>query len=163
VRQLKGDLDLILLTALAKDPRRRYAAVGEFTADLERHLTRLPVKAVPGTLTYRAGKFVRRHSKSLAAVGVASALVLGGALLADYQVRVANQRLRRDLAAAEVRLGLLYFAQHDRGRATASYAEAVRLARPAFSASRFQSDPATQALERDLRQLEADLTAGHEQ
>src|SRR3954469_5402893 len=68
VRQLKGDLDLILLTALAKDPRRRYAAGGEFPADLDPHLARLRVKAVPGTLTYRAGKFVRRHGKSLAAV-----------------------------------------------------------------------------------------------
>ncbi|MGE0480139.1 MAG: protein kinase [Phycisphaerae bacterium] len=73
-RQLAGDLDNVVLMALRREPRRRYASVGELTEDLRRHLDGLPVAARPSTLRYRAGKFARRHAVGLAAAGV---LVLG--------------------------------------------------------------------------------------
>src|SRR5262245_4566221 len=37
-RTLTGDLDAIVLTALAKDPEQRYTTVAEFSADIRRHL-----------------------------------------------------------------------------------------------------------------------------
>ncbi len=77
-RQLSGDLDLIVLKALRKEPERRYASVVEFVDDLRRHLDGLPVKAHQPTMGYRMGKFARRHRFGIA---VAAAFVL---LLVGY-------------------------------------------------------------------------------
>src|SRR5204863_8711313 len=42
-RELAGDLDMIVLTALRKEPARRYASVGAFAQDIRRHLEGLPI------------------------------------------------------------------------------------------------------------------------
>src|SRR6185503_9235370 len=44
-RELRGDLDAIVLKALRKEPAQRYAAVADLAADVERHLERRPVLA----------------------------------------------------------------------------------------------------------------------
>jgi Tol biopolymer transport system component/serine/threonine protein kinase len=71
-RRLRGDLDAIVLTAMAKDPGRRYATVQQLETDLRRHLTGLPVIARPEGQLYHAGKFLRRHrvGSGLSAVAV---------------------------------------------------------------------------------------------
>ena len=61
VREVAGDLDNIVLTALRKEPQRRYASVAELSEDIRRHLKRLPVQARAEDLRYRAASFVRRH------------------------------------------------------------------------------------------------------
>jgi eukaryotic-like serine/threonine-protein kinase len=87
-RRLVGDLDIIVLTALRKEPARRYASVAGLAADLERHLHDLPVSARPDTLRYRARKLVCRHR---AAVMAASAVVLlVAALVAGLLPRAAK-------------------------------------------------------------------------
>lgn len=43
-RRLRGDLDVIVLEALRKDPLRRYPSVEALLEDLERHRTGLPVR-----------------------------------------------------------------------------------------------------------------------
>jgi serine/threonine protein kinase len=60
-RQLAGDLDTIVLRAVRKESVRRYPSVQELSEDIRRHLVGLPVLARGDTLSYRAGKFVRRH------------------------------------------------------------------------------------------------------
>jgi len=71
-RSLAGDLDTIVLTAMHKDVARRYSSVEQFSADIQRHLDGMPVRARRDTFGYRAGKFIRRHK-----VGVlASVLIL---------------------------------------------------------------------------------------
>jgi heme/copper-type cytochrome/quinol oxidase subunit 4 len=70
-RRLEGDLDKILLKALAKDPVRRYRSVAQFSEDVRRHLEGLPVAAREDSYWYRASKFVRRHP-----VGVAAAILV---------------------------------------------------------------------------------------
>ncbi len=100
-RALKGDLDTIVLTALRKEPERRYATVEKLSADLGRYLSGLPVSARPDTLVYRTGKFVRRHKVGVAAsVLVALSLVAGlsGAL---WEARAA----RRNESLARKRFG----------------------------------------------------------
>ncbi len=72
-RRLAGDLDTIVLTALRKEPPRRYESAARLAADLERHLQDLPVSARPDTFGYRTRKLVRRHR---AAMVVAAAVVL---------------------------------------------------------------------------------------
>ena len=60
-RQLRGDIDNILLMALRKDPARRYSSVEQFSEDIRRHLEGLPVLARPDTPWYRTSKFISRH------------------------------------------------------------------------------------------------------
>ena len=55
-RRLRGDLDTILLTALRKEPERRYPSVEQLAGDVRRHLEGLPVRARPDTFGYRAGQ-----------------------------------------------------------------------------------------------------------
>ncbi len=54
-KKLTGDLDMIVLKALRKEPQRRYASVEQFSEDIRRHLERLPI----GRDT-EVAKFVRR-------------------------------------------------------------------------------------------------------
>lgn len=45
VRELAGDLDAILLRAMAKDPRQRYWSADQFSEDIRSHLNKEPVLA----------------------------------------------------------------------------------------------------------------------
>ncbi|MFQ5412572.1 MAG: tetratricopeptide repeat protein, partial [Phycisphaerae bacterium] len=77
-RRLAGDLDTIVLMALRKEPARRYVSAQQFSEDIRRHLTGLPVLARKDTLRYRGAKFVRRHRTGvIAACAVVLALVVG--------------------------------------------------------------------------------------
>ncbi|MEM8930714.1 MAG: tetratricopeptide repeat protein, partial [Acidobacteriota bacterium] len=58
---LAGDLDSIVLKALAPDPRRRYPTVEQLVQDIDRYLDGQPVQARASTFLYRAGKFLRRN------------------------------------------------------------------------------------------------------
>ncbi len=103
-RVLRGDLDTILAKALKKDPHERYASVGAFADDLRRYLKSEPIKARPDTLTYRAGKFARRHLTGLfivvlALVGVAAGIT--GMLLQARTARIQRDLALRQLARAE--------------------------------------------------------------
>ncbi|MEM1115546.1 MAG: tetratricopeptide repeat-containing protein kinase family protein, partial [Bacteroidota bacterium] len=97
-RRLRGDLDTITLTALEKDPERRYGSAAELLADVERHLGGLPIDARPASRGYRARLFVRRHRLGVA--GTAAALAAIGIVAGIAFARVSAER---DLAAAEAR------------------------------------------------------------
>lgn len=86
-RSLKGDLDNIILKALHKDAARRYATVEQFSEDIRRHLTGLPVKARPDTFTYRAGKFIERHRLPVALASLFFLILSGLAIIELYQAR----------------------------------------------------------------------------
>jgi WD40 repeat protein/serine/threonine protein kinase len=60
-RSLAGDVDTIVLTALRKEPERRYASAHALARDIELHLEGRPIHARPDTWSYRSAKFVRRH------------------------------------------------------------------------------------------------------
>ena len=98
-RELAGDLDNIVLMAMRKEAERRYSSVEQFAADMQRHLDGMPVLARADAWSYRAGKFLARHSL---AVGLAAAFlaVLVGFSITTY---VQSQRIaqERDVAQAE--------------------------------------------------------------
>ena len=76
-RELRGDLDTIVMTALRKEPDRRYQTVAELSEDLRRHLAGRPIRAKRDRLAYRAAKFVRRNRvAAIGAVGTAVALAI---------------------------------------------------------------------------------------
>ncbi len=91
-RALRGDLDTIVLKALAREPERRYATAAALADDIERYRAGLPVAARPDTLVYRTRKFVRRHNAAVAAA--TTAVVLVALLTALYTVKLARERDR---------------------------------------------------------------------
>jgi len=98
-RRLRGDLDVIVLKALRKQPERRYGSVQELSQDLERHLQHQPVKARPETLGYRVGKLLRRRALAVTVTALGIALVVGFALVTWMQSRqLADER---DVARSE--------------------------------------------------------------
>jgi serine/threonine-protein kinase len=103
-RKLAGDLDVIVLKALRKDPGRRYASPGAMAEDLRRHREGLPVAARPDTPGYRATKFVRRNAWPVTAAAVAMVALTG---LAGISLLHSRQVTRERDAAVEVRNFLL--------------------------------------------------------
>ena len=92
-RQLRGDLDAIVLKALAKDPAQRYPSAASLADDLRRHLAGKPVQAQPARVFYRLHKYVLRN-KTL--VGVSATAV------AAILVTVGYARYRESLAQVTV-------------------------------------------------------------
>jgi len=88
-RRLQGDLDNILLTALRKEPSRRYESVERFAEDLRRHVESFPVRARPHTLRYRAEKFVRRNPVGVIAAVLVVAMLGAGVATTLWQERLA--------------------------------------------------------------------------
>ncbi len=115
-RRLAGDLDMIVLKALRKEPDRRYTSVEQFSEDIRRHLAGRPVIARPDTLAYRTTKFVRRHGWGVAATATVMVLLAGAAAVTTWAAREARQQ--RDLAiqqqrAAEANLARALDAEHN--------------------------------------------------
>jgi eukaryotic-like serine/threonine-protein kinase len=113
---LAGDLDNIVLKALRKEPQRRYSSVEQFSEDIRRYLTGLPVLAHEDSLAYRTRKFVWRHR-----VGVAAAILLvlslaGGLVATLWQAHIArSERARAERRFNDVRslANSLIFDVHD--------------------------------------------------
>ncbi len=89
-RHLSGDLDTIVLTALRKEPERRYASVNALSEDIRRYLEGLPVAARPDTFGYRFGKFARRHKAGVAAVAFILISLAAGLIATIWQARRAE-------------------------------------------------------------------------
>jgi serine/threonine-protein kinase len=103
-RQLKGDLDNIVLMALRKELSRRYKSVEQFSEDIERHLKGLPVIARKDTFAYRAEKFIQRNRVGVIAASLVLIAVLVGLITTTWQARVAareRDQARQAQAKAE--------------------------------------------------------------
>ncbi len=101
-RELAGDLDTIVATALQADPARRYAGAAQLGDDLRRWLDGRPIAARPDTTGYRLRKFVARHRIVVAAAAlVVLALIVGlgvaltQATRAQTAARLAEQQAQR--------------------------------------------------------------------
>lgn len=114
-RRLKGDLDNIVMTALRKEPERRYRSASEFSEDLRLHQASLPVVARPDTWGYRSGKFLRRH----VAGAVMSAVLVGLLVAFGIVMSLQNRRIaeERDTAMEVSRFLERIFTAPDPGNA----------------------------------------------
>jgi eukaryotic-like serine/threonine-protein kinase len=94
-RRLAGDLDTIVLKALAKEPSRRYASVDQFSEDIRRHLTGLPVTARKDTIRYRTAKFIRRNRAAVAAASLVVIALVAGLIGTAWQAQIASRERSR--------------------------------------------------------------------
>ncbi len=89
--RLRGDLDSITLKALRKEPPQRYSSVDQFSADIRRHLEGKSVLAQKPTLTYRTGRFMRRHKVAATVAALFVLLLIGGFITTMWQARIAQR------------------------------------------------------------------------
>jgi serine/threonine protein kinase/tetratricopeptide (TPR) repeat protein len=113
-RLVKGELDWIVLKALAKERDRRYETANGFAKDVERFLNHEPVTAGPPTVAYRLRKFVRRNRGPVAAAGLVLLALLGGMagtawglVRAEQQKRLAEANEREAVAERDAKAAAL--------------------------------------------------------
>ncbi len=82
---VRGDLDWMVMKALAKERDRRYDTANAFAADVERFLKDEPVSAGPPTVGYTLRKFVRRNRGRVTAAVVLLATLLAGVAVSTWQ------------------------------------------------------------------------------
>jgi eukaryotic-like serine/threonine-protein kinase len=125
-RHLRGDVDVLLATAMHPDVHRRYRDMDAFIRDMDHLLAGEPLEARPDSLPYRAGKFARRNASAVAMVLTASAAMV--ALVTFYTIRL---REARDTALAETARveGVQRFTQNlfEGGDASAAPPETLRV------------------------------------
>ena len=86
----RADLDVLCLTAMRKDPRRRYQSVEALIRDVDHYLKGEPLEARPDTWRYTFDKFVRRHWQAVSAAAVVFVVLVGTVIF--YTVRLARAR-----------------------------------------------------------------------
>jgi serine/threonine-protein kinase len=121
------DLDVLCLTAMRKDPQRRYQTVEALIRDINHYLAGEPLEARPDSIRYRTGKFVRRHRSSV--IAAAAALIIAVGLVVFYTVRLTTVR---NLAVAEAeraqRIQRFMLSLFEGGDASAGPSEDLRVA-----------------------------------
>ncbi len=89
-RDAWADLVGLCLTALHKDPRRRYATADALIRDIDHYLEGEPLEARPDSVRYRTGKFLRRNWRPVTIAAVVLAVLVG--VVGFYTVRLRTAR-----------------------------------------------------------------------
>lgn len=105
-RELKGDLDCIVMKAMEKERDRRYQTASDLAMELQRYLDNQPVLARGPSRRYWVKKFVRRHR---VAVGLGSTF---GVLVVGFTISLAQARDVADLRRVQAE-GVLDFMLSD--------------------------------------------------
>jgi tetratricopeptide (TPR) repeat protein len=116
-RRVRGDLDTVVLMALAEDPAQRYPGAAALADDLERYLANQPVLAHPPSAWYRTRKFVRRHRGGVALTALLLLGILASLASALWQARIARQEAARARQVQEFLIGAVEAARAVQPRA----------------------------------------------
>jgi serine/threonine protein kinase/tetratricopeptide (TPR) repeat protein len=84
-KEVRGELDWIVMKALEKDRTRRYETASGLSRDVEHYLADEPVEACPPSTLYRLRKFARKHRAVMATATAFVALLAAGALVSTWQ------------------------------------------------------------------------------
>ncbi len=111
-REVRGDLDWIVMKALDKDRNRRYATPGNFAEDVERYLNNDAILARPPSAIYRLRKFAHRRRGLVATVAAVMAALLVGIVIATWQAVVASRAESKARASAAESNAVLDFLEN---------------------------------------------------
>jgi tRNA A-37 threonylcarbamoyl transferase component Bud32 len=91
-RELRGDLDTLVLHAMARDPAARYRSADAFSAEIERFLDGRPLTVRPASALERGWKFVKRNRLAVGAGLALVASLFGGIAVSTIEARRAQRR-----------------------------------------------------------------------
>ena len=94
-RDLRGDLDTIVLKALRRETGERYQSVDQLADDIQRFLDDRPIAARPETMGYKLQKMLHRHWRSLAVAATILLMILAFTLSTVFQQRKALKEKER--------------------------------------------------------------------
>jgi hypothetical protein len=105
-RKLRGDLEIIVLTAMEKDRAKRYQSAGALAADIRLYLQHEPISAKPRSRWTRAVHWAGRHPR-LATVGICALIaigIVGGTAASTWYLSLNPQRVvvEEDCSAAHL-------------------------------------------------------------
>jgi predicted Ser/Thr protein kinase len=99
----QGDVETVVMKAMAQEAAQRYASAAELAADVERYLQHQPIAARPPTAGYLLGLFVRRHrGLSMAIAFALLALVVGSVVSLRYGLAEARAHREAEQRASEL-------------------------------------------------------------
>ncbi|MEO8551408.1 MAG: serine/threonine-protein kinase, partial [Kofleriaceae bacterium] len=113
-RELRGDLDAIVMKALRAAPGERYASAEALGADIRHHLTRSPVAARGDATGYLLRAMVRRHRAGFAVAALAIVLLVAGIMGTLWQARRAREQSAKAARVSNLAVGLLESFDPDR-------------------------------------------------
>lgn len=106
-RPIDQELRTVLLTALAKDPARRYASAGALAEDVTRYLAGRPLRARGDGVWYPVAMSLKRHPYVTGAAALAAcAAIAAGVVMVRLQIR-AREADQVKASAVEAILGTL--------------------------------------------------------
>ena len=97
-KQVRGELDWIVMKALEKDRTRRYETASGLARDVERFLHDEPVEAGPPSARYRLRKFAHRYRRGLQIAGAFALLLVAGAAFSAWEAVQARRAAQAALA-----------------------------------------------------------------
>ncbi|HEX2746459.1 MAG TPA: protein kinase, partial [Verrucomicrobiales bacterium] len=127
--KVRGELDWIVMKALAKDPDRRYRAAAALEDDVRRFLRGDAVTARPASMAYRLRKLAARHKPATAAIVVAALSLL-------VMTAVSVRQARREMRERQNAEAILRFFDHDLVSAARQAADASGTSDPLDAAAR---------------------------
>jgi serine/threonine protein kinase len=115
IRQMRGDLDWIVMKALEKERDRRYSTANGLAVDVQRYLSGEAVLARPPSTRYKAGKLFARNKVLCSSLAIIFVLMTAGLavtvrLLVVERQKRAHTQLENDLYRLEG-LAIAQFAQ----------------------------------------------------
>jgi hypothetical protein len=89
-KDLDGELESLILRALAHEVESRYPSAGEFAADIDRYLQGQPLSAKPPKAFYILRKWLWRHRAPVAAAVLTTATAIGGVAFSYRKIRLSQ-------------------------------------------------------------------------
>jgi len=102
IRDLRGDLDWIVMKALEKDRTRRYATAYEFASDVQRFLADEAILARPPSTLYKFRKTLSRNRLLFSAISAISLLIFVSLVIVTMSL-ARERKARREAEAASVK------------------------------------------------------------
>ncbi len=132
IREVRGDLDWIVMKALEKDRARRYATVNGFAVDIRRYLMGEAIAARPPSAAYKFHRFIRRH-KLLCAGMCVVLLLFTICLVVTTRLIIEERQMRNEMAVTKAAYEAKLLADAGQGsQAVDKYIEALELQKKLF-------------------------------
>lgn len=127
IREVRGDLDWIVMKSLEKDRARRYATVNGFATDIRHYLAGEVILARPPSRLYKLQRLVFRHKLVFCGLCI-GALLLVTCLVVTSRLLVEERRMRNEVDVVSLQhWGDFYRDAHEWNNAADKYVIALRL------------------------------------